>query len=426
MKTLSFAVLVVGAGPAGLAAATSAARGNFSVGLLDENPAPGGQIWRGGRTHAPGKQARVWLSLAELPEVTPLYRTKVVAPLGTRALLAERPDGPVLIEFERLILATGARERFLPFPGWTLPGVMGAGGLQALVKGGLPVEGKRIVVAGSGPLLLAVAAFLKSKGAHVLLVAEQTPWHRLGAFALQLPRYGRQFRQAGQLGLHLYNVPFHADSWVTQAHGDKRLMAVSVRMGGRVKTLDCDYLACGFGLVPNSELAAAFGCELFEGSVRVDAWQRTSVEGIYCVGEATGIGGVDVSLAEGQIAGYAAIGQLERARTYFPAREKAARFAALLARNFALRDELRHLATDETLLCRCEDVPYGEAKQQASWRSARLQTRCGMGPCQGRVCGAAASFLFGWTPDSVRPPVSVARVETLALTPETIMRRRTQ
>jgi hypothetical protein len=145
----------------------------------------------------------------------------------------------------------------------------------------------------------------------------------------------------------------------------------------------------------------------------VDEWQQTSVPGVYCAGEPTGIGGLELSLIEGQIAGLAASGQKEKARSLFGQREKWGRFAARLAKAFALRPELKSLPDNDTLLCRCEDVAFGTARQQASWRAAKLQTRCGMGPCQGRVCGPAAEFLLGWNADSVRPPVFPALISSL-------------
>src|SRR5262249_5030468 len=156
-----FSTLIIGAGPAGLAAATSAALYTKNVALLDDNPLPGGQIWRQGSASLPPAQAVNWLARLQTSPITAIQQARVVTPLGPQSLLVEVAGEPLELHYEQLILATGARERFLPFPGWTLPGVMGAGGLQALVKGGLPIKGKRIVVAGSGPLLLAVAAYLK-------------------------------------------------------------------------------------------------------------------------------------------------------------------------------------------------------------------------------------------------------------------------
>lgn len=412
MKRLSFKVLVIGGGPSGLAAATSAAHHTSNIGLIDDNPLPGGQIWRVGNQRVPNEQARRWFEVANT--ITVLTCAKVIAPIKPDIVIVENGDQTLEVHFEQLIIATGARERFLPFPGWTLPGVMGAGGLQALVKGGLPVSGKRVVVAGSGPLLLAVAAYLQGKGAFVRTIAEQASWQQLAAFALHLPRYPGYIAQASKLGRSLLGVPLHANSWVSRAHGKDRLEAVTLQQNSKSVTLDCDYLACGFGLVPNSELPTALGCNVVNGAVQVDEWQLSSQPNVYCAGEVTGVGGLDLSLIEGQIAGFAATGQLSEARKHFPVRERARRFAALLAHSFALRDELKSLAEDTTIICRCEDVPLHALQRYANWRSAKLHTRCGMGPCQGRVCGAAATFLFGWTPTSVRPPITAARIASFA------------
>jgi hypothetical protein len=151
--------------------------------------------------------------------------------------------------------------------------------------------------------------------------------------------------------------------------------------------------------------------------VRVDQWQRTSRAEVYAAGEVAGIGGLELALIEGQIAGLAAIGRLDEARRLFGRRARHRSFAAALERAFAPRQELRSLAQDDTIVCRCEDVPYRDLEQHGSWRSAKLHARCGMGPCQGRVCGAATAFLFGWTQDSVRPPITAARIESLIVDP---------
>jgi hypothetical protein len=147
--------------------------------------------------------------------------------------------------------------------------------------------------------------------------------------------------------------------------------------------------------------------------VVVDDLQRSSLENVFCAGEATGIGGVDLALVEGEIAGYAASGQIDRARALFGKRSRARRFASNLNRAFALRNELKLLPEPDTFVCRCEDVTFKRLKNAASFRAAKLHTRCGMGPCQGRVCGPAADFLFGWRTESVRPPIFPARVGSL-------------
>jgi NADPH-dependent 2,4-dienoyl-CoA reductase/sulfur reductase-like enzyme len=179
--------------------------------------------------------------------------------------------------------------------------------------------------------------------------------------------------------------------------------------------MPCDYLACGFHLIPNLELPLHLGCRVSEGKVTIDDFQQTSVSGIYSAGEATGIGGLELSLFEGQIAGLAAVGKSDDARKLFPARGKLRRFARLLERTFALRQELKKLSSAGTIVCRCEDVTLERVTRYASWRMAKLQTRIGMGPCQGRICGPVAEFLFDWQPESVRPPLFPARIDSLRM-----------
>jgi len=138
------------------------------------------------------------------------------------------------------------------------------------------------------------------------------------------------------------------------------------------------------------------------------------VPDVFCAGEPTGIGGVDCALVEGQVAGLAAAESQGRARTLFGQRAAWHRFRANLHRTFAPRPELRQLAAPDTFVCRCEDVRLAELQKCESLRAARLQTRCGMGSCQGRTCGAAVQFLFGWENDSVRPPLFPVRLASLA------------
>ena len=400
-------VLVVGAGPAGMAAAYRAAENGLSVIVVDDNPAAGGQIWRG---EAKSREAREWFERIRSVEIQFVNGARVFQQTATGSLLAEISRGVCELTYKSLILATGARERFLPFPGWTLPNVMGAGGLQALVKTGLPIERKRVVVAGSGPLLLAVAAYLRGRGADVLLIAEQAPGLRLARFGLGL---FSKTAQALSLRKQLRGVRYLSGCWPLVAHGGDKLESVTLFRRGSRRQVACDYLACGFHLVPNVELAELLGCDLQRGAVRVDDFQHTTVSQVYCAGESTGIGGLELSLVEGEIAGLAVAGKTDAARALFSKRAKQRKFAQLLNRTFALRDELKVLVTSETIVCRCEDVIFERLRQHSSWRAAKLQTRCGMGPCQGRVCGGAVEFLFGWRAESVRPPVLPVRVESL-------------
>jgi D-hydroxyproline dehydrogenase subunit alpha len=420
--TERFDILVVGAGPAGIAAAVTAAEAGQNVALLDDNPAAGGQIWRSGG-HLPA-EARAWLARLEASSTLRLQGWRVVDCPEPRRVRVERTSSawPLNSEpkdancadfrYKKLILATGARERFLPFPGWTLPNVMGAGGLDAMVRGGLPNRGKRVIVAGAGPLLLAVAAHLAENGAKILAVCEQAPLSRLLRFGTHLLREPAKLWQglsyARSHGLHL-----RTGCWPVAAHGDDRLRRVTLRQGTKQWDLECDYLACGFHLVPNTELPALLGCRLTDGFVAIDRTMRTSVENVFCAGEPTGIGGVELSLLEGQMAGLAAAGQDAQALQLARLRHARLGFVRALATACRLDPELRRLATETTIVCRCEDVRFGALRNRTSWREAKLHTRCGMGPCQGRICGAATEFLFGWGADSARAPVFPARVSTL-------------
>jgi NADPH-dependent 2,4-dienoyl-CoA reductase/sulfur reductase-like enzyme len=183
-----FDIVVVGAGPAGLNAAQAAAREGATVALLDDNPRAGGQIWRQGPGRPPQAQLHALLdALYMRTNVTLFASTRVIAPLGSRGLLLESAEhGGVSISYDRLILATGARERLLPFAGWTLPGVTGAGALQALIKGGMPVRDERIVIAGSGPLLIAALATARAAGARVVAVVEQASAFEVARFGVSL------------------------------------------------------------------------------------------------------------------------------------------------------------------------------------------------------------------------------------------------
>ena len=376
--------------------------------MVDDNPSPGGQIWRGGG-------GRTGQQLAALREgVRVISQAQVIAadPVA-RTVMVNAPTGPSTVRWNRLIIATGSRELFLPFPGWTLPGVFGAGGLQALAKSGLPVDGKRVVVAGSGPLLLAVAKYLKSRGARILAIVEQAGFGALVRFGAGLMRYPEKLIEASRLKAGLAGISYRMGCWIEAADGSDQLRSVRLRSGSKSWTEQCDFAAVGFGLYPNTELASLLGCGFRDGRVRVDELQETSVAGIYCAGEATGIGGVELAECEGAIAGSAAAGDFDSARGYFEDRERLQGFARSLENAFRLRPELKQLPSDDTFICRCEDVRWARVRNAGSWREVKLHTRCGMGPCQGRVCGPAVEYLRGWRPESVRPPIFPAPVGSL-------------
>ncbi len=410
----AFDVLVVGAGPGGIAAAVTAAEQGASVGLCDDNPDAGGQIWRGERQQPHHAAAKPWFDRLHAAKIERLNGAQIVA--GTPScLLAVQQGRPMRLRHRKLILATGARELFLPFPGWTLPGVMGVGGLQAMVKSGLPIAGKKVVIAGTGPLLLAVAAHLKASGAEVRVIAEQTTFGKLAGFTAKLfASQPGKIAQAIALRWKLRGVSYRSGCWPIRAEGSDFVQAVTLTDSTRTWAEPCDYLACGFGLTPNLELPRLLGCAVESGCVQVDASQQTTVPGVFAVGELTGVGGVDKALIEGRIAGFVATGKIDKALSLHRPRDRWRRFRGLLDRTFALRDELRRLPAADTIVCRCEDVTHGRLAECGGWREAKLHTRCGMGPCQGRVCGPATAFLHGWAGDSVRPPIAPCRVGELA------------
>ena len=413
MSKVTTDILIVGGGPAGMSAALAAsARNGVKVTVVDDNPRLGGQIWRAELGKTKSAEAQQLIDSLDKQKISIVNNASVFAS-DRNTVLAETSSGKVSIEYNKLILATGARERFLPFPGWTLPNVYGAAGLQALVKGGLKVEKKRVLVAGTGPLLLVVAQYLASKGARVLGVCEQTTNRKLDRFALGLWRTPAKLVQGLALRSRLPLVPYYRNSWIAAAHGSSELQSVTLTRFGKTTEVECDTLACGFHLVPNTELAQLLGCTILDGFVAVDDFQETSIPDVYCAGEPTSIGGVEASLVEGKIAGFAATEEWDRARTLFRVREKTTAFARALDKTFELRDELKTLAESSTMVCRCEDVQYGKLTEYKGSRTAKLQTRCGMGACQGRICGAAIEFLFGWDDRSVRPPIFPVKMENL-------------
>ncbi|GIZ10738.1 FAD/NAD(P)-binding oxidoreductase [Pseudomonas sp. NCCP-436] len=403
-------ILIIGAGPAGMAAALAAAASGARIAVLDDNPAAGGQIWRGGpQAHLPPLARDYRQRLQAQANIEHLPGSRVVALAGPKALLVEDAERGTVIEYDRLILCTGARELLLPFPGWTLPGVTGAGGLQALIKGGMPVAGERIVIAGSGPLLLASAATAKDNGARVLNILEQAPWSAVAGFAAQLPRWPHKLLQS----FGLLHPGYRAGSHVLEALGDGRLEAVRVSIGGTIREIACERLACGFGLIPNLQLGQALGCRIERDAIAVDAWQATTLAGVYAAGESTGFGGSEKALVEGAIAGHAAVGERNAAQRLWSQRQRWHGFAHALNRAFVLGDAVKGLARPDTLICRCEDVPLSAVCDHQGWSQAKMASRCGMGACQGRTCGGAAQTLFGWQPPAPRPPFSPARIETL-------------
>ncbi|PAZ11279.1 FAD/NAD(P)-binding oxidoreductase [Streptomyces sp. SA15] len=432
---------VIGAGPAGLAATLAAAARGVRVTLLDSAAQAGGQFYRqpaaelrAGRPQALHHQWRTWERLRD--GLGSHVRAGVVRHLtghhvwlvegGERwgegftvhALLGPEQEEPVEVRADAVLLATGGYEKVLPFPGWTLPGVITAGGAQAMLKGALAVPGRTAVVAGTGPLLLPVATGLAAAGMEIAALVESADprafLRRTRALAAQPDKVAEGAGYAARLLRH--RVRTFVRHTVAEAHGIERLEAVTVAAldaTGRVRPgterrIPCDTLAVGHGMLPHTDLAETLGCRLEGSNVHVDDEQRTDVPGVWAAGEATGIGGAALALAEGHIAGRSAAARLHGAepdrREWAAAAKSRARlreFSAALDTVYAPPAHWAEQVTDDTVVCRCEEVDGGAIREAVErlgagdLRTVKLLTRAGMGWCQGRVCGPAVAGLAG-------------------------------
>ncbi|WP_225825698.1 NAD(P)/FAD-dependent oxidoreductase [Streptomyces naphthomycinicus] len=431
---------VVGAGPAGLAAALAAAARGVRVTLVDAAGQAGGQFYRqpaaalgARRPKALHHQWRTWERLRDgldrqrsagrIEHLTDHHvwcveRLTGDGTFGVHALRGPAQEEGVTVRADAVLLATGGYERVLPFPGWTLPGVVTAGGAQAMLKGGLVLPGRTAVVAGTGPLLLPVAAGLAAAGARVAALVESAGpaalLRRAPALAGQPGKLAEGAGYATRLLRH--GVRTLARHTVVAAHGTERLTAVTVAAldgAGRVRPgasrrVRCDTLAVGHGMLPHTDLAETLGCTLSGTAVRVDAEQRTDVPGVWAAGEATGVGGAGLALAEGHIAGRSAAARLRGTapdpRGWAAAarsRTRLREFAAALDAVYAPPPGWAERVPDDTVVCRCEEVTAGEVRGAvdrlgaADLRTVKLLSRAGMGWCQGRMCAPGVAGLTG-------------------------------
>lgn len=425
-RVLDADVGVVGAGPGGLAAATALAQAGLSVVVLDEGARAGGQIFRQLPTGADGhgvlaeppSHARGGALLAQLARSRVVVRGEATVWRGAPGRLwFEQRGESWLLRCGQIVLAPGAYDRCMPFPGWTLPGVITAGAAQVMVRGFGVKPGQRALVAGSGPLLLPTVTALVSAGVQVVGALEAAPRRAAlralpgvfgsGARLREAFWYARQLLRAG-IRLRFGHTVFACD-------GDGRVQrAIVGRVDGEGRPLrstatavEVDVVCVGFGLVPSVELAAGLGCKLVHRaerggwSVVVDERQRTDVPGVFAAGEICGIGGAEVAIAEGELAAAAILA--ERQGVPVPqrcvVRQRAQRRAAdAMLRAFPNLPGLVGLADDSTIVCRCEDVSLATARAAAalhgtSAKAIKVGCRAGMGPCQGRICAPSLQAL---------------------------------
>lgn len=407
-------VVVVGAGPAGMSAARAAAAHGKPVLLVDSAPSVGGQYYR-----QPYDQPRI------LPGVEHLASTVVWAVEGRRVHLLTGPaDGPDrrarTVDASALVLATGAYDRVIPFPGWDTQEVYTAGAAQALAKGQRIAIGRRVLVAGTGPFLLAVTKSLIEVGAEVVAVLEaNSPARWLRSPLAGRGKLGELSSYAALLARH--RVPYRPTTAVLAAHGGEVTIGRLDAQWNAISRsrIQVDAVCVGYGFTPQLDLAVAAGCELVDGFVKVNIAQETSVPGVFAAGEITGIGGAALAAAEGTVAGVAAAqGELPRAAVR-KVRE-GRKFAAALAYAHRIQPGWQTWLTEDTVICRCERVRLGELRSAVADRAAtggrtlKLVSRVGLGRCQGRTCAQTVADLTGVTLTDRRPIATPLRLGELA------------
>ncbi len=422
--TLSVDVTVVGAGPAGLSATKTLTALGVEVLLLDQEPAPGGQLYRKEHCGEPHSSTRVAQHpLVDYRPGVSVWAAEQSGP-GHRLLCTGSETLDVISRF--VLIATGAQEFTLPFPGWQLPGVTTAGAAQLLAKSqGVHLDGTAMV-AGSGPFLLPVAKAVSKAADRTWLIDSGHPLEltraELALYPQQISQYlgyRRALRSSGVKSLHRYVV--------LEAFGTNELEAVDIAplLSGHPERsarerIEIDHLAISHGFVPNLDLALNLGCALetgsvFSGRLAVDAAQWTSISGVAAAGESTGIGGGIKAAAEGIVAARSIAASLGYKTSRGTARASALRakeFARIVVESSGPPAKWREILTPDTIICRCEDVTYGAivealAVGASDCRSVKGLTRCGMGLCQGRTCGPVLQALV--SPTTQEPALGLQR-----------------
>ncbi len=451
-------VVVIGAGPAGLAAAATTAQAGLTTLLLDENAGPGGQIWRAIETTPLTKRDRLgaeyWegeglVAAVRSSGVEVLHRATVWSLDKSLEIAVSVGGGSAFVRARRVILATGALERPFPVPGWTLPGVMTAGAAQTMLKTSGLVPDGRTVIAGQGPLVWLLAAQILRMGGRIDRILDTTArkaYLRAAPHAFSFVTSPYFLKGLSIMREVRGKVPIVSGVTDIAAAGDGRLESVTVTAGGRRETIPADLLLLHQGVVPNVNLAMAAGVDHRWDDRQlcwvpvVDADGATSVEGIAVVGDGAGIGGAGAAVFGGRIAGRAAVEALapERAGSLPPVaalragHARAIRGRVFLDTLFRPPEHFRIPAGD-TIVCRCEEITAADvlgavAIGATGPNQLKAYLRTGMGPCQGRLCGLTVTELMasarGVTPQEIghyrlRAPVKPITLAELAALPKT-------
>ncbi len=459
-------IVIVGAGPAGVAAAVTAAKAGAQVTLIEEYDQPGGQYFK--QPHSainpdsfpPSlagniQKGRELLAGLSQPNIDLRCNTLVWNVTPDRTLKIYGPDGSDELQARQLIIASGAYERVMPFPGWTLPGVMTVGGAQLLLKGQGLLAGQRLLLAGTGPLLQLAGVQLLDAGAEVAAIVELQPRKK---FLTQAPKFWGHWDKVGQgLGyqrqLKKAGVPIKYGSAVVRALGQQEVEGAVIagvdktgRPTGKEEQFAVDTICLNFGFIPTTELTRLAGCQHYFDphfsslATVTNEDMETSQSGIFAVGEVRGIGGVDVALLEGRIAGLAAARQAgynldisdKDEQNMRQEWQRARSVVETLGAMFTVKPGLCELASDEVLVCRCEEVTAGQIRTAVRAGVTTLNglkpwTRVGMGHCQGRICGPILAQIVAYEAGlevetvgdfTIRPPIKPIPMEAIGTPPK--------
>jgi len=451
-------VVIVGAGPAGLAAAAATASAKLSTLVLDENAGPGGQIYRAITTTPVQSRDVLGLDYWQGEDLVAQARASGATFVQGATVWSLDRDRQMAVSINgasrglfarRAILATGALERPFPIPGWTLPGVMTAGAAQTVLKSSGLIPDGRVVLAGTGPLLWLIAAQILRAGGAIDAMLDTTPRGNFRRALVHLPGFvaSPYFAKGRALQREVRSKVKIIDGVTAlRAIGDDRLREVAVTRGGAEERMAADILLLHQGVAPNVNLAMAAGVAHRWDARQLcfvpvlDADGNSSVPGIAVAGDGAGIGGALAAAERGRLAGLAAVRALAADRAPGAAETDAARRALRRAeRGRAFLDILFAPAasfrrpTGDTIVCRCEEVTAAQIAETMSLgvegpNQLKAFRRCGMGPCQGRMCGLTVSELIaqarGVSPDAVgyyrvRPPVKPIPLKELADMPQT-------